>query len=153
MEDEETEYHKYHNALVDEFINKNNYIAFKKLFNMRTTKKPKRNIFLSEVSNSTKKNRNEQRTITHTNNEMDTQYKIDRLSLLTIESSNVLKGNNKWALQRFKLLKMNRAKRYGIPYNEFHLPKYNVNDYSLNQSVFKENKLSKSMKGLKLPLI
>ena len=61
MEDEETEYHKYHNALVDEFINKNNYIAFKKLFNMRTTKKPKRNIFLSEVSNSSKKNRNEQR--------------------------------------------------------------------------------------------
>lgn len=149
MEEEESQ--KYHKALVDEFINKNNFIAFKKLFNTKSTKKPKRNLYLSEVSNYPKKSRIEQRTATNTSNSIESPF--DRMSLLTIGSSNVLKGNNKWALQRFKLLKMNRAKRYGIPYNEFHLPKYNIDNYSLNQSTFKQKKLSTSMKGLKLPLI
>ena len=149
MEEEESQ--KYHKALVDEFINKNNFIAFKKLFNTKSTKKPKRNLYLSEVSNYPKKSRIEQRTATNTSNCIESPF--DRMSLLTIGSSNVLKGNNKWALQRFKLLKMNRAKRYGIPYNEFHLPKYNIDNDSLNQSDFKQKKLSTSMKGLKLPLI
>ena len=149
MEEEESQ--KYHKALVDEFINKNNFIALKKLFNTKSTKKPKRNLYLSEVSNYPKKSRIEQRTATNTSNCIESPF--DRMSLLTIGSSNVLKGNNKWALQRFKLLKMNRAKRYGIPYNEFHLPKYNIDNYSLNQSDFKQKKLSTSMKGLKLPLI
>ena len=149
MEEEESQ--KYHKALVDEFINKNNFIAFKKLFNTKSTKKPKRNLYLSEVSNYPKKSRIEQRTATNTSNCIESSF--DRMSLLTIGSSNVLKGNNKWALQRFKLLKMNRAKRYGIPYNEFHLPKYNIDNYSLNQSDFNQKKLSTSMKGLKLPLI
>ena len=150
MEEEEIESQKYHQALVDEFINKNNFIAFKKLFNTKSIKKPKKSLFLSEASTFKKKNRNEQKTTTNTTNCNESIF--DRMSLLTIGSTNVLKGNVKWASQRFKLLKMNRAKRYGIPYNEFHLPKYNI-DYSINQRAFKHKKLSTSMKGLKLPLI
>ena len=42
MEEEEIESQKYHQALVDEFINKNNFIAFKKLFNTKSIKKPKK---------------------------------------------------------------------------------------------------------------
>ena len=68
MEEEEIESQKYHQALVDEFINKNNFIAFKKLFHTKSIKKPKKSLFLSAAPTFKKPNRNEQRTATHTTN-------------------------------------------------------------------------------------
>ena len=70
-----------------------------------------------------------------------------------------MKGNYKWGQMKFERMKMNWAKRYGIDYHNFQIPKVYTLKKSMNVNINgdiipeKQNKLSKSSNHVKLPKI
>ena len=69
-----------------------------------------------------------------------------------------MKGNYKWGQMKFERMKMNLAKRYGIDYQNFQIPKAQntkkTSNVDINGDIIPENqnKLSKSNNNnVKLP--
>ena len=161
MEDDFLELEKQQKELVNEFISSNNLSAFKKIFHVRTMPKEKKSFFLSEgylkPSEVIRKFRAQHRIIYNHQNTVDNDfnnYKINRYNFIDDPENKdkKMKGNYKWASQKFQLMKMNWAKRRGIPFSEFQIPKVNAPIMKQSKAI-DGNSLAKSMKGLQLPKI
>ena len=146
--------------LVDDFISNNNLRAFKKIFHTKTLPKPRKNFFLSgsylKPSEVINRFRSQHRIMYHSSNTSDTDdhYHINRYNFIDDPESKdkKMKGNYKWASQKFELIKMNWAKRKGIPFNEYQVPKI-VSPISKESKVINGSILAHSMKNIQLPKI
>ena len=146
--------------LVDDFISNNNLRAFKKIFHTKTLPKPRKNFFLSssylKPSEVIKRFSSQHKIMYHSSNTSNTDehYQINRYNYIGDSKSKEkkMKGNYKWASQKFQLMKMNWAKRKGIPFSEYQVPK-------IQSPITKESKvingsiLAHSMKNINLPKI
>ena len=174
--EEEEDPEKKHHDLVENFLKHNDLRSFKKMFNDKPTiiKKKNTNTFKSKNSG------NIQRKFTYnphyTENNYDNFYEnynkfqsdkdlenfhLDRYNNFAdpeFKDKN-MKGNYKWGQMKFERMKMNLAKRYGIDYQNFQIPKiYNIKkttNVHINGDIIPErqNKLSKSSNNVKLPKI
>ena len=80
-------------------------------------------------------------------------YKLNRYNFIEDPENKDknMKGNYKWASQRFQMMKMNWAKRKGIPYKEFQVPKI-ISPVIKTSKEINGNLLAQSMQ-IKLPKI
>jgi hypothetical protein len=173
--EEEEDPEKKHHDLVENFLKHNDLRSFKKMFNDKPTiiKKKNTNTFKSKNSG------NIQRKFTYnphyTENNYDNFYEnynkfqsdkdlenfhLDRYNNFAdpeFKDKN-MKGNYKWGQMKFERMKMNLAKRYGIDYQNFQIPKAQntkkTSNVDINGDIIPENqnKLSKSNNNnVKLP--
>lgn len=143
MEDDDfLELQREQRELVDEFINSGNMNIFKKVMNARTKPKKKKPFYMSEGyikpseilrryhSQRKKQMRDfEAEAIKPTFTQeytSDGSYKLNRYNFLESLDENKdkkMKGNYKWGVQKFNQMKINWAKRKGIPIEQFQVPK------------------------------
>ena len=159
MEEDFIELEKQQRDLVNDFISNNNMIAFKRIFNTRTMPKAKKSFFLSEgylkPSEVIKRFRANHRIMYNSikTTESEENYKLNRYNFIEDPENKDknMKGNYKWASQRFQMMKRNWAKRKGIPYKEFQVPKI-ISPVIKTSKEINGNLLAQSMQ-IKLPKI
>ena len=174
-EEEEEDPEKIHHDLVENFLKHNDLRSFRKMFNDKPIiKKRNTNTFKSKISGNI--HRNFTYNPHYTQNNYDNFYEnynkfqsdkdlenfhLDRYNNFAdpeFKDKN-MKGNYKWGQMKFERMKMNWAKRYGIDYHNFQIPKvYNIKkttNIHINGDIIpeKKNKLSKSSNHVKLPKI
>ncbi len=71
------------------------------------------------------------------------------------ENKNKLKGNYEWASKKFKMMKFNLAKRKGVPFETFEMPKFDIYKPKKkeNKITFKSSSISTEENNSILPNI
>lgn len=145
MEDENyLELYNNNKKLINDFITSNSIKSFKKLLNARTIPREKKCFFQSPLhvrpSDMIRKFKLQQQynnphshphQPSHTSsNKEDDNLNINRYRFIEDPDmkSKGMKGNYKWGSQKFRMIKFNLAKRKGIPFREFQMPKTNMDN-------------------------
>jgi hypothetical protein len=164
MEEDEDyiELHKQNTKLVNDFINSNNIKSFKQLLNARTIPREKKCFFQSPLhirpTDLLRKYKLQQQSArqhlhpkpsyspsyqpyfhTSSNTEL-TNLNINRYHFIEDPDTKdkCMKGNYKWGTQKFNIIKFNLAKRKGIPFHQFQMPKVQ-NDNIIRKSTIDHN--------------
>ena len=139
---------KKRNRLLEKFISTNNISAFKKILSYNPEKEKKKNkevktkiinnknIYKKYRSQTLKDNvYNNQIKNYYTQNDDIENYKLNKFPIFNDPDfkEKQMRGNNKWASIKFDLMKMNWAKRKGIAYEHFQVPK--VENFKKRDSV------------------
>jgi len=175
IDEEEEDPEKKHHDLVENFLKHNDLRLFRKMFNEKPAiKKRNTNTFKSKLSGNIHKNFTYNPHYTQNNydnfyenynkfqSDKDLEnFHLDRYNNFAdpeFKDKN-MKGNYKWGQMKFERMKMNWAKRYGIDYHNFQIPKVYTLKKSMNVNINgdiipeTQNKLSKSNNNIKLPKI
>ena len=138
MENEEDEIEKKHHILLEKFLTKGDINSFRKMLNIQTIKKEKSQKL--SLVNQIKSNNNSKIYRNNNHNYLNTEnfsplniysgfskyenFNTDRkLPFQNLEKKNCLKGNYKSYSMKFNRIKMNWAKRKGISFENFQIPK------------------------------
>ena len=132
-EEEDSKYTQ--KQLLENFISNNNISAFKKMLSYNPSKEKKQGQKKTQIkpieklrSNTLKQSNKYNNIISKNsltqNNQLDT-FKLNRYSVFSDPElkEKSMKGNYKWASMKFDIMKMNWAKRKGIAYDKFQVPK------------------------------
>ena len=132
-EEEDSKYTQ--KQLLENFISNNNISAFKKMLSYNPSKEKKQEQKKTQIkpieklrSNTLKQSNKYNNIISKNsltqNNQLDT-FKLNRYSVFSDPElkEKSMKGNYKWASMKFDIMKMNWAKRKGIAYDKFQVPK------------------------------
>ena len=132
---EEDESNYTQKQLLENFITNNNISSFKKMLSFNPIKEKKQEQKKTQIKKSEKLRSNTLKQVNKynniisknsltQNNQLDT-FKLNRYSIFNDPElkEKSMKGNYKWASMKFDIMKMNWAKRKGIAYDKFQVPK------------------------------
>ena len=132
-EEEDSKYTQ--KQLLENFITNNNISSFKKMLSFNPIKEKKQEQKKTKTKTTEKLRSNTLKQVNKynniisknsltQNNQLDT-FKLNRYSVFSDPElkEKSMKGNYKWASMKFDIMKMNWAKRIGIAYDKFQVPK------------------------------
>ena len=135
MSEEEESSNYTRKQLLENFITNNNISSFKKMLSFNPIKEKKQEQKKTKTKTTEKLRSNTLKQVNKynnilsknsltQNNQLDT-FKLNRYSIFNDPElkEKSMKGNYKWASMKFDIMKMNWAKRKGISYEKFQVPK------------------------------
>ena len=135
MSEEEESSNYTRKQLLENFITNNNISSFKKMLSFNPIKEKKQEQKKTKTKTTEKLRSNTLKQVNKynniisknsltQNNQLDT-FKLNRYSIFNEPElkEKSMKGNYKWASMKFDIMKMNWAKRKGISYEKFQVPK------------------------------
>ena len=135
MSEEEESSNFTRKQLLENFITNNNISSFKKMLSFNPIKEKKQEQKKTKTKTTEKLRSNTLKQVNKynnilsknsltQNNQLDT-FKLNRYSIFNDPElkEKSMKGNYKWASMKFDIMRMNWAKRKGISYEKFQVPK------------------------------